>query len=70
MRATVARAVNTLSSGVGTGFVSIPVKKSSESTNAASRRILEGCGFDRDGEIVHAGLRHLLVRLDGPAAAD
>ena len=39
-------------------------------TNAASRRILEGCGFDRDGEIVHAGLRHLLFRLDGPAAAD
>ena len=38
-------------------------------TNRASRRILEGCGFGRDGEIVHAGLRHLLFRLDGPAEA-
>lgn len=32
-------------------------------TNAASRRVLDKCGFEQDGEITHAGLGHLLFRL-------
>lgn len=31
-------------------------------TNLASRRVLEKCSFLPDGEIEHAGLRHLLFR--------
>ena len=31
-------------------------------TNLASRRVLEKCSFAPDGEIEHAGLRHLLFR--------
>ena len=35
-------------------------------TNAASQRILEKCGFERDGQIRHAGLVHHLYRLPSP----
>jgi RimJ/RimL family protein N-acetyltransferase len=31
-------------------------------TNAASRRVAEKTGFSRNGEVVHAGLPHLLFR--------
>lgn len=33
-------------------------------TNTASRRVLEKCGFEPDGSVVHAGLTHDLMRLD------
>lgn len=32
-------------------------------TNAASRRVMEKCGFEYEKEIVHAGLPHVLYRL-------
>jgi len=32
-------------------------------SNLPSRRILERAGFERDGDITHAGLRHLFYRL-------
>ena len=35
-------------------------------TNAASQRILQKCGFARDGQIKHAGLVHYLYRLPSP----
>ncbi len=38
-------------------------------TNIASRRVLEKCGFWSDGEITHAGLRHLLYRCDQVAGS-
>ncbi|HEU4706925.1 MAG TPA: GNAT family N-acetyltransferase [Solirubrobacterales bacterium] len=31
--------------------------------NGASRRVAEKCGFRQEGEVVHAGLPHLLYRL-------
>lgn len=31
--------------------------------NLASRRVAEKAGFDQDGEVIHAGLPHLLFRL-------
>lgn len=31
--------------------------------NAASRRVAQKAGFEQDGEVVHAGLPHLLCRL-------
>ena len=31
--------------------------------NAASRRVAEKAGFERNGEVTHAGLPHLLFRL-------
>jgi [ribosomal protein S5]-alanine N-acetyltransferase len=33
-------------------------------TNIASRRVMEKCGFAYEKETVHAGLRHVLYRLD------
>jgi len=33
-------------------------------TNIASRRVMEKCGFECEKETVHAGLRHVLYRLD------
>ena len=33
-------------------------------TNVASRRVMEKCGFEYEKEIVHAGLRHALYRLE------
>jgi RimJ/RimL family protein N-acetyltransferase len=33
-------------------------------TNTASRRVLEKCGFEPDGTVVHAGLTHDLMRLE------
>jgi RimJ/RimL family protein N-acetyltransferase len=33
-------------------------------TNAPSRRVAEKAGFKEDGEVVHAGLPHLLWRLE------
>jgi ribosomal-protein-alanine N-acetyltransferase len=35
--------------------------------NLASRRVMEKCGFEFEREIVHAGLPHLLYRLDSAA---
>lgn len=32
--------------------------------NVTSRRVAEKVGFERDGEVTHAGLPHLLFRLD------
>ena len=37
--------------------------------NAASRRVAEKTGFKQDGEVLHAGLPHLLFRL-GPNSAN
>ena len=34
--------------------------------NAASLRVLEKCGFEHDGEITHAGLKHVLFHLVNP----
>jgi [ribosomal protein S5]-alanine N-acetyltransferase len=31
--------------------------------NSASRRVAEKCGFEQNGEVIHAGLPHLLLRL-------
>jgi ribosomal-protein-alanine N-acetyltransferase len=36
-------------------------------TNTASRRVAEKAGFEQDGEVIHAGLPHLLWRMS-PAA--
>ena len=33
-------------------------------TNVGSRRVMEKCGFECEKETVHAGLRHVLYRLD------
>ena len=33
-------------------------------TNVGSRRVMEKCGFEYEKETVHAGLRHVLYRLD------
>lgn len=38
-------------------------------TNRASRRVLEKCGFEVAGEVEHAGLPHLLLRLEAPPPA-
>ncbi|HXR59955.1 MAG TPA: GNAT family N-acetyltransferase, partial [Solirubrobacterales bacterium] len=35
-------------------------------TNLASRRVAEKAGFEQDGEVLHAGLPHLLWRLRLP----
>ncbi|HKF27997.1 MAG TPA: GNAT family N-acetyltransferase [Candidatus Binataceae bacterium] len=34
-------------------------------TNIGSRRVMEKCGFEYEKDTVHAGLRHVLYRLDG-----
>jgi RimJ/RimL family protein N-acetyltransferase len=34
--------------------------------NTPSLRVLRKCGFERDGEVIHAGLPHVLLRLARP----
>src|SRR5690606_2084011 len=36
--------------------------------NVASRRVMERLGFGYEGEVVHAGLTHVLYRLRNPSA--
>lgn len=38
-------------------------------TNLASRRVMEKAGFTYEGEVIHAGLPHVLYRTRGPSGS-